>query len=341
MKKWILKKDAESFDDLVMQETSIPEPQKGEVRVKVYAVSLNYRDIAMAQGGMGLRLLRDIIPACDGAGEIDAVGEGVEGWSIGDKVISQYYKEWTDGTIIPGLGIGLGSDESDGMLAEYVILSAGQIIRAPNSLTYSEASTLPCAGLTVWSALNGNRPYLTPLKKNEKVLVLGTGNIAIMTISIAKGLGAEVYCTTSQDSKIETLKSMGVKEVVNYKKHSNWGEILFNMTGGIELVVNSAGAASLNESFKALSYGGRMALVGAMDVTDRLPELLFMIYKNLTMYGVLAGSTAAFKDLNSFMDTQEVKPYIYKTYGFEDVKEAYRVASSGEALGKVVIELNQ
>lgn len=341
MRRWILKEGAKSPDDLVMQEVSMPKPKKGEVRVKVYAVSLNYRDIAMTKGDMGIGTLRDIIPACDGTGEIDAIGENVEGWNIGDKVVSQYYREWIDGTIVPGLGIGLGSNESDGMLAEYVILKADQIIHAPKSLTYPEISTLPCAGLTAWSALNGNRPYLNRVKKGEKVLVLGTGNVAIMTISIATALGAEVYCTTSQDRKTEELIKMGVKAVVNYKRHPNWGERIFEMTNGVDIVINTAGAASIDESFNALAYGGRMALVGAMDVTNKLPNLFSMIYKNITMYGVLAGSTAAFKDLIAFIDDKKLKPYIHKIFDFEEAKDAYRTASSADTSGKIVIRLKK
>lgn len=339
MKQWILKKGASSFDDLIKKETSLPNPDKGQVRVKVHAVSLNYRDVAMASGRMGLRPTRDLIPLCDGAGEIDAVGEGITDWESGDRVISQYYKGWLDGAIVPGLGVGLGSNESDGMLSEYVVLDAKQVISAPNSLSYSECATLPCAGLTAWTALNGNRPYLNPLKKGEKVLVLGTGNVAIQTITLAKAMGAEVYATTGKDDKYDILKSMGVNEIINYKKNPNWGELIFTNTGGIDLVVNTAGPASIDESFKALAFGGRMALVGAMDTTDKLPNMHLMLYKSLSIYGVLAGSTAAFNDMNEFIDKNNIKPIIYKNFSFDETPKAYQSAASGEAIGKVIINI--
>lgn len=339
MKQWILKKGANSFNDLIMQEASLPNPDKGQVRVKVHAVSLNYRDVAMASGGMGLQPTRDLVPLCDGAGEIDAIGGGINNWKIGDKVISQYYKEWLDGTIVPGLGVGLGSNERDGMLSEYVILDAKQIIKAPKSLSFAECATLPCAGLTAWTALNGNRPYLNPLKKGEKVLVLGTGNVAVQAITLAKAMGAEVYATTGRDAKCGILKNMGVNEVINYKKNPNWGELIFANTGGINLVVNTAGPASIDESFRALAFGGRMALVGIMDATDKLPNLYLMFYKNLSMYGVLAGSTAAFNDMNEFIDRHKLKPLIYKNFSFDQTPKAYQTAASGEGLGKVIISI--
>lgn len=339
MKQWILKKGANSFNDLIMQEASLPNPDKGQVRVKVHAVSLNYRDVEMASGGMGLQPTRDLVPLCDGAGKIDAIGGGITNWKIGDKVISQYYKEWLDGTIVPGLGVGLGSNERDGMLSEYVILDAKQIIKAPKSLSFAECATLPCAGLTAWTALNGNRPYLNPLKKGEKVLVLGTGNVAIQAITLAKAMGAEVYATTGKDAKCGILKNMGVNEVINYKKNPNWGELIFANTGGIDLVVNTAGPASIDESFKALAFGGRMALVGIMDTTDKLPNLYLMLYKNLSMYGVLAGSTAAFNDMNEFIDRHKLKPLIYKNFSFDQTPKAYQTAASVEGLGKVVISI--
>jgi len=103
----------------------------------------------------------------------------------GDKVVTQCFRGWADGVITTDLDLGLGSNDADGTLAEYFIVKADQIKAAPQTLNYIEASTLPCAGITAWSALHGNRPYIFQLQKGEKILILGTGGVATLAISIA------------------------------------------------------------------------------------------------------------------------------------------------------------
>lgn len=340
MKKWIVKKNSTSLDSLQLVEAPIPQPLRGEVRIKNYAVSLNYRDIVVTKGTKGMGIMRDAIPCSDGAGIVDAVGEGVTQWKLGDRVITQCYGGWDDNKIPDSLDLGLGSNDADGTLAEYFVVKANQLIAAPATQTFAQASTLPCAGITAWSAINGNRPYIFPLQKNEKVLVLGTGGVSMMAISIAIATGAEVYCTTGQDDKIDVLKKMGVKEVVNYKTDLKWGETIFEKTQGVDLVVNNVGLAAIDQSVNALNFGGRMSMVGAIDdASATFTQSLQMMRKNNIFFGVLTGSTKAFADYIRFIDENEIKPYISKTFSFDKAKEAFEAASSSGTFGKIVIEI--
>ena len=340
MKRWILTKNAKSLENLILEEVPVPEPKMGEVRIKNYAVSLNYRDVVIVKGEKGMGISRDIIPCSDGAGEIDAVGEGVDNWKVGDKVVTQCFRGWKDGKILSDMDLGLGSNDADGTLAEYFVVKSDQIIATPETLSYAEAATLPCAGITAWSALYGNRPYLFPLQKEEKVLLLGTGGVTTLAIGIAVSAGAEVYCTTSQDNKVETLKTMGVKEIINYKTYENWGEIIFEKTGGVDLVVNTVGLASMDQCIKALNMGGRMSMVGAVDDTSGIfSESLLMMRKNNILFGVLAGSSAAFSDYSKFIDDNKIKPLIQQNYEFENAREAYEAAFSSHIFGKIVITI--
>lgn len=341
MKRWILRKNAKSIDDLIQEEVAIPEPKTGEVRIKNFAVSLNFRDIVVMKGTKGMSITRDIIPCSDGAGEIDALGDGVKNWKVGDKVVTQCYRGWTDGKITANIDLGLGSNEVDGTLAEFFIVKSDQIISAPKTLNYLEASTLPCAGTTAWSAIQGNRPYLFPLQKGEKVLILGTGGVSTMAMAIAAGAGAQVYCTTSQENKIETLKSMGIKDVINYRLDKHWGDTIYKKTQGVDLVVNTVGLAAINSSIRALNFGGRMSMVGAMDdTTEAFTESYLMMRKNNILFGVLTASTEAFKDYINFLDEKKIKPYIQQIYDFDNVKEAFKTASYSKNLGKIVIRIN-
>lgn len=339
MKRWILKGGSTGLNDLLLEEVEIPEPQKGEVRVKIQAASLNYRDIVVMQNQKGMGVNHEIIPLSDGAGIIDAVGEDVSDWKIGDAVITQLYPNWKDGKITSTIGLGLGSNDQNGTLAEYVILSTQNIISAPKSLSAEEAAILPCAGITAWSGIQGNRPYTSPLSKNEKVLILGTGGVAMCAISIALAIGAEVYCTTSQPAKSDVLKKMGVKDVVNYKENKDWGKTIFNLTNeGVDLVVNTAGTASIGQSIDALALGGRMSLIGAMENSDQVDNMLLLIQKNITLFGVLTGSEQAYKDYINFIDTHKVKTHIDAVYPFLDAKKAYQHIMTGDVFGKVIIK---
>lgn len=339
MRRWILKAGATDLQGLVLEDASVPEPGPGQVRVRVRAVSLNYRDQIVLSGAYGQTRETDIIPVSDGAGEIDAVGEGVEDWSVGDRVTSLYFEGWYDGPPKPGLGFGIGAPGVDGMLAEYVVLPADQVIAMPQSLSFAEAATLPCAALTAWSALHGNRPYGgSRIDADSKILVLGTGGVSLFALLLARAAGAEVVATTSRDEKADSLRGLGANDVVNYRDVSNWGEVVFERTGGVDKVVNAAGGVAVDQSIAALAYGGEMALMGLFSNGDAPPMFPLLMAKGASIRGTSVGSAAANGDLVRFVDEKGVKPSIQRTFGFEEADDAYRAQVAPDLFGKIVIE---
>ena len=336
MRRWILKADATDLDGLVMQDVPLPEPGPDEVRVRVRAASLNYRDQLVMRDGSGrLRVPgRDLVPVADGAGEIDAIGPGVVAWTVGDRVMSLYFRDRLQGPPHPDMGFGLGSVAEDGMLAECVVLPADRVTRTPKSLSWAEAATLPCAGLTAWNALGGDR-LVGP---GSKVLVLGTGGVSFFALILARAAGAEVIATTSQDAKKERLVAFGASLAINYRDVPDWGQAVFDLTGGVDLVVNTAGTGSMNQSMTALRPGGGMAVTGLMTFGEPLDPTLLM-GKGLTVRGVAVGDAEELKALSEAIDAHQVKPPISRTFGFEDAKEAYCAQSSSEAFGKIVINV--
>ncbi len=183
MKRWTLDTVAVGAP-LNLTETAIPTPARGEVLVRVKAVSLNYRDKLVREIGMGLPLQFPFVPASDMAGVVEAVGDGVTRFAVGDRVISTFHPGWIDGKPLgdartpPYKTLG---GFYPGVLSEYVAMSEDWLVSSPQSLDYAEASTLPCAGLTAWFALVERGK----IKPGDTVLVQGTGGVALFGLQIA------------------------------------------------------------------------------------------------------------------------------------------------------------
>ncbi len=340
MKRWILKAGTTDLSGLALEDVPMPEPGPGEVRVRVCAASLNRRDQLILTGQYGIQIPETLVPLSDGAGIIDAVGTGAGSWSVGDRVTSVYYKDWVDGPPLPGLGWGLGSPGQPGVLAEYVVLAADRVAAAPKTLSLLEAATLPCAALTAWTALNGDRPYTNRrIGQGDKVLVLGTGAVSLFALLLARAVGAEVIGTSSQDKKLERIRSLGAIDGVNYRTTLNWGEEVFKRTGGVQRVVNAAGGNSIDQSIAALAFGGEVAFMGLFTQADTPPNLLFLMMKAASIRGTAVGGLAALADLVAAVDASSIKPPIDQVFPFDQAKEAYQAATSSELFGKVVIEV--
>ena len=340
MRRWILKPGTTSLDGLALEDAPMPEPRPGEVRIKMHAASINYRDQIILGAQFGMKITEDLIPLSDGAGEIDALGSGVEKWSVGDRVTSVYVENWVDGPAPVGMGFGLGAPGSHGVLAEYIILSAERVTRAPQSLTFVEASTLPCAGLTAWSALNGNHPYRGKrVAKGDKVLVLGTGGVSLFALLLARSVGAEVIGTSSQDEKLERMRVLGAIDGVNYRATPEWGEEIFKRLGGADMVVNAAGSAAMDQSIAALAPGGEIALMGLFSYAETPPNFISLMTKTATIRGTAVGGLNAYRDLIDAIDTHRIKPPVYQVFKFEEAKEAYKAAVSPALFGKIVVEI--
>ncbi|EJF91175.1 zinc-dependent alcohol dehydrogenase family protein [Bartonella tamiae] len=340
MRQWILKANARYLDDLVLVEKDVPEPGPGFVRIKMHAVSLNFRDVVIMRNDVGMGVKRDTIPLSDGVGVVDAIGQNVTKWHKGERIVTNLYAGWKDGAITAQLDSGLGSQDIDGTLGEYVLIPEDRLMKAPRSLSDEEAATLPCAGLTAWSALHGNRPYLFTPQKKQKILLLGTGGLSLMAINMVKAMGCDVYITTGQNEKIDHLYTMGVKGVFNYRENSQWGEAVYDKTqGGVDLVMNNAGLDSIDQAVAALKYGGVMSLVGAKEQANIAPNLLAIIRKNITIFSVLTGSQAAYQDYIQFIDDHNVRSPIATVLEFEKAREAYEHVINADLLGKVVLRI--
>jgi NADPH:quinone reductase-like Zn-dependent oxidoreductase len=304
------------------------------VLIRVRACSLNYRDSLIIKGRyMGGVVDRDITPLSDGAGEIEAVGAGVTQYNVGDRVAGIFFQGWVSGPSSASMGPALGAPPANGMLSEYVVLPEYGIVPIAQSLSFEQAATLPCAGVTAWNALMEGTP---PVRPGSWVAVLGTGGVSLLALQIAKAAGARVIVTSSSDEKLARVRSMGADATINYITTPNWGVEAIRITGGVDHVVEVGGQGTMAQSMQAIGFGGEIAIIGVLSVEGNVSPRDIM-FKAGRMRGIFVGSAAMARSLNSAIDATGIKPVIDKTFAFDDAKAAYDYHASPALFGKTVI----
>ncbi len=320
---------------LALKEGPLPEPGPGEVLVKIRAVSLNRRD-ASIQDLSYPATGDEFIPLSDAAGDIVAVGEGVEGWKTGDKVMSAFFQNWYEGRLtLPAVMSALGAG-GPGVLAEYALLSEQGVIALPEGWRYEDAACLPCSATTAWSGLM----TLGQLQKDDTVVIIGTGGVAMFAIQIAAAAGAKAIVLSSSDEKLEKVKALGAVEGINYKKTPKWSEKVRELTkgAGVNHVVELGGAGTLEQSIASLGLNGHLALIGALDGFGGEIQATPLIFAALRTSAVMVGSQADHKAVTEFMDTHNIRPVIDSEFEFEDAEQAFKRMAEG-AFGKIVIRV--
>lgn len=337
MRQWVIAAGSTSLGDLRLDEIDIPQPSPGEVLVRVRACSLNYRDQIIPLGlYMGGVVQQDTVPLSDGAGEIAAVGEDVSSLKVGDRVAGIFFQNWMDGPPNPGMGVALGAPPAPGMLQEYVVLPEHGVVPLAETLDFTQAACLPCAGVTAWNALmEGPRP----VKAGDTVLVLGTGGVSLLALQIAKAAGATVIATSSSDEKLERVKALGADHVINYRTTPEWGAEAARLAGGgVDKVVEVGGAGTLKQSIAAVGFAGEIALIGVLTREgDTNPHGL--MFKGASIRGIFVGSKGMAQRLNAFIDQHGIKPVVDKAFPLENARDAYAYQSSAGLFGKVAITL--
>ena len=224
------------------------------------------------------------------------------------------------------------------MLAEYVVLKASRVTPVPRTLSLEEAACPPCAALTAWTGLNGDRPYKNRIGKGDRVLVTGTGAVALFALLFARAAGAEVVATTGTEVKAQRVLALGASDVINYRTEAAWGEIAATRSGAFDRVVNAAGGSSLDQSIAALAPGGEIAFMGLFDQATSAPDFVGLMMRG-TIRGTSVGSALAYRDMVEFINAHGIKPPIARRFALDGAQAAYRTAASGEAFGKIVIDV--
>jgi NADPH:quinone reductase-like Zn-dependent oxidoreductase len=306
-----------------------------DVRVRVRATSLNYRDVLMVDRGVAPRGVQlPLRPCSDAAGEVAEVGAGVSRVSVGDRVATTVFQHWLDGdTLLPAA---YGS-VLDNALADQIVVHEDALVRVPEHLTDEEASTLACAGVTAWHALvtKGH------VRSGETILTQGTGGVSIFALQFGLMAGARVIVTSSSDEKLERARALGAWETINYVKTPDWARRALELTGGtgVDHVVEIGGLGTMEQSFAAARPGGRVSLIGVLTGFEARVNPHPAMLKGLCMQAIVVGSRAMFEDMNRGIAVAGMRPVIDRVFPFDEAREALRYLQGAGHVGKVVVSV--
>lgn len=303
--------------------------------LRIRAVSLNYRDLGATRSERPGNLPLPFTVCSDGAGEVIAVGEQVSKWKIGDRVMPTFFQDWTSGGMTREVMQSALGGALPGVMSEMVVAGESGLVRIPDCLSYEEAATLPCAGVTAWNALicHGG------LKSGETVLTLGTGGVSIFALQFAKMHGARVIITSSSDEKLNRARELGADETINYKTTPDWERRVFELTGGrgVDHVTELGGAGTLQKSLEAVRYGGRVSMIGVLTGFEGMVNPWPVIARSVTLQGIYVGSRTMFEDMNQAIFKNALKPVIHRVFEFADARAAFEVMATASHFGKVVV----
>jgi len=323
------------FDNVIVGTSQPKAPGAGEITVRIRASSLNYHDLGVVSGAMPPNERR--IPMSDGAGEVTAVGAGVEEFNIGDHVVSTFFPDWLDGEPLQaGFGRTPG-DGIDGFAREQVTLPATAFTRAPRGYSHAEAATLTTAGLTAWRALF----EYGRLKSGETVLVQGTGGVSIFALQLAKLAGARVIATSSSTAKLDKLKTLGADAVINYREDPEWEKTVRRLTDnrGVDHVIEVGGPATLAQSIVASRVGGQIAVIGVLSGrTSQLP-LGQALSRQVRLQAMLVGSRRQQQDFVRAIEATGLRPVIDRHFPLEEIVAAFQYQASAKHFGKIVLDI--
>jgi NADPH:quinone reductase-like Zn-dependent oxidoreductase len=325
------------LDNLALVERPDPRPGPGQALVRLRAASLNYRDLLTVEGKYNPKQKLPLIPCSDGAGEVVEVGSGVTRVAPGDRVCANFAPRWISGPPTrEKLRATLGGP-LDGTLAELVVFDQEALVKIPDHLSDEEAATLPCAAVTAWSALVTEGGVTA----GETVLVQGTGGVSLFALQIAKLLGARVIATSSRDEKLERVREMGAAETINYREVPEWGMRAKELTGGtgVDHVVEVGGAGTLQQSLRAVRFGGTISLIGNLAGTKTELLLTQIFMQRIRVNGILVGHREGFEAMNRAMALHGVRPVIDRVFPFEEFRAAFDHMAAGEHFGKIVVRI--
>lgn len=322
----------------LVKDVPVPKPGRGQVLVRIHAVSLNYRDVAHLKGQYPAPFTPKGVPVSDGAGEIVALGDDVSQWKVGARIAITCHTHpgglWRYFENINGLGFDI-----DGVLTQYIVVDQVRLVDI-GSLSYEEAATLPCAGVTAWNALYGN----STLQAGRTVLVQGTGGVSILAAQFALAAGARVIATSSSDDKLTRVEGLGVakQDLINYKSNPEWGKRALQLTNdrGVDYVVEVGGASTISQSLASIRVGGEIALIGFLGGLEGSGfNPLEVLIHGAIMRGVFIGGRQMFQDMLESIHHNKIRPVIDKVFSFEQAMDAFNYLESGSHFGKVVIKV--
>jgi NADPH:quinone reductase-like Zn-dependent oxidoreductase len=313
------------YDGLSVVECDEPVAGPGQVVIRVRAVSLNYRDIMVVKGTYNPNIKLPLTPLSDCAGEIVGTGE---------RVCVAFMPAWLDGEVDETKAkSALGAGRA-GVAAEYIAVDANATVPIPEHLSFEEAATLPCAGVTAWNTLISTGH----LRPDETVLVQGTGGVSIFALQFARLMKARVIATSSSDEKLDHARELGASETINYRTTPDWDKRVRELTSGrgVDHVVDVGGAGTLPKSIKAVRMGGKISIMGVLAGAGEI-NFVPIFMRHIRLQGIFVGSREMFFDMNRAISMHRLHPVIDRVFPMTDIVEAMQYMESGAHFGKVCL----
>jgi NADPH:quinone reductase-like Zn-dependent oxidoreductase len=319
------------IDAVQVIEAPIPVAGPGQALVRLHAATLNFRDMIIVRGMMkGLTQEPDVVPFSCGAGEVVSVGEGVTRVKQGDRVTPIFTQGWISG---PQTSMEMLGGSVDGTARQYGVFSAESLCLVPDMLGDLEAATLPCAGLTAWSALTQHRT----IAPGEWVLCHGTGGVSIAALQFAKAMGGRVVITSSCDAKLNRARSMGADVTINYRSNPDWEAAVRDAVGGnnIAIVVDVIGVDQFEQNAALLKADGLVAAIGMLGSDFSWGKE----GQGVNVGRITVGNRDQHEAMTAFIEAHAIRPVVDAVYDLERIQDAYRLLESGKFFGKVAVSL--
>jgi len=325
------------LEHLDLVDLPTPRPGPHEVLVRMEAASLNFRDHMVINGDLYRGVPLPIVPVSDGAGTVLEIGEGVTRFKPGDRVTTFYKSRWIAGAMRSEWeGAEIGGPEP-GVMRELACFDQYSLARAPAHFSAVQAATLPIAALTAWQVLEQAR-----VTTGQTVLLLGTGGVSLFALQFAKLRGARAIVLSSSDDKLERAKALGADIGINYRTHPQWGPLVREASGaGVDLVVETIGAATLAQSLKAVCMHGFVAILGWLGGNEAKLPLTPVVLKRVRLQGISVAPLEAHERMVAAIEATGLEPVIDHVYGFTELREALERLVAGRHFGKLAIDFNR
>ena len=312
-------------DALVLDELPTPDPAPGQVRIAVAAAGVNRADVLQRQGHYAPPQGESPIPGLEVSGTIDAVGEGVTQWIVGDEVCA----------LLAGGGY-----------AAQVVVPAGQVLPVPSGVSVVDAAALPEVAATVWS----NLVLVGGLTAGETLLVHGgSSGIGTMAIQVARALGVRVAVTAGSPDKLEACRALGADILVNYREQ-DFVDVVRDATlgRGVDVILDNMGAKYLPRNVEALATGGRLVIIGMQGGAKGELDIATLLRKRASVQATSLRARPAEEKASIVASVREhvwpmiasgrVRPIVNSTHRLADAAAAHRELEASGHVGKILLQ---
>lgn len=310
-------------ETLLVEDAAAPEPAPGQVLVRHRAWGLNYVDLLMVAGGYQLKPDTPFTPGIEAAGDIIALGDGVDDLAVGDRVMT---------------------NARFGLFTEIAAVDRTGVQPQPEAFDYAEGAVFKSAYMTAWNALN----HGADLRPGEVLLVHGAaGGVGLAAVQIGRLMGAIVIATAGSDDKLATVKQMGADHVVNYS--DGFRDQVKALTGGrgADVIYDPVGGAVAEESLRAMNYGCRILYIGFTGGPPVQVRSNLLLIKGASAIGFRAGEIGrrrpglneqSMRDLTRLVEAGRLRPHISHRAPWPDVAAAFKPIQDRTVIGKSVME---